>query len=80
VVLYTDEESEDTTVTVPNLVGYSVSDVNAIATAYGLNVSVSGSVSSSGAVSTSQSIESGSLVSEGTVVTVKFGTTSTVND
>ncbi|MGN0489521.1 MAG: penicillin-binding transpeptidase domain-containing protein [Ruminococcus sp.] len=80
VVLYTDEESESQTVTVPNLVGYNISEVNSVATAYGLNVSITGSISSSGAVAVSQSIDPGSLVSQGTVVTVKFGSTGTVTD
>ncbi len=80
VVLYTDEESESQTVTVPNLVGYNISEVNSVATAYGLNVSITGSISSSGAVAVSQSIDAGSLVSQGTVVTVKFGSTGVVTD
>lgn len=80
VVLYTDRQSESETVTVPNLVGYSVSDVNAIASAYGLNVSITGVTSRAGAISTTQSIASGAQVSEGTVISVKFGEAQVVHD
>lgn len=80
VVLYTDTDSESDVVTVPNLVGYSVSEVNSIASAYGLNVSISGVTSSSNAISITQDIDEGTQVSEGTVVSVKFGESTTVND
>ena len=80
VVLYTDETSESELVTVPNLVGYSVSDVNAVASAYGLNVSISGVTTSSSSVSITQSIAAGTQVSEGTVVSVRFGGSTTVHD
>ncbi len=80
VVLYTDEESETTTVTMPNLVGLSINDVNYYANYYGINVSMSGVTSSSNAISTSQSIEAGTEVSAGTVVTVKFVENTVVND
>jgi len=80
VVLYTDEESVTTTVTVPNLVGYSVSDVNSIASSYGLNISMSGITSSSSAISSTQSIDAGTEVPEGTVISVKFAESSVVHD
>lgn len=79
IVLYTDDSSALDVVTVPNLIGYSVSDVNYIASYYGINVSVTGSVSSSDSVSTSQSIDEGTEVAPGTVVTVTFSTGS-IND
>ncbi len=79
IVLYTDSDSQTETVTVPNLVGYSVSEVNNIASTYGLNVSFVGAASS-GVVSTSQDIESGTTVSPGTVITVTFLSSSTMND
>lgn len=80
VVLYTDEESRENKVMVPNLVGYSASTVNSLASAYGLNVSIEGVTGSSGAISTSQSIASGEMVNEGTVISVVFGAASTVHD
>lgn len=79
IVLYTDSDSQSETVTVPGLVGYSVSEVNNVASAYGLNVSFVGAASS-GVVSTSQDIESGSVVNPGTVITVTFLSSSTLND
>ncbi|MCH5303373.1 MAG: PASTA domain-containing protein [Ruminococcus sp.] len=72
IVLYTDKASEEQMVNVPDMVGYSVSTVNQIASSAGLNVSFSGVTSSSNAVSTSQSISSGETVREGTVITVEF--------
>jgi stage V sporulation protein D (sporulation-specific penicillin-binding protein) len=72
VVLYTDESSTADMVTVPDFIGYSVSDVNYIAASYGLNVSVTGTVSSTDSISNAQSIEEGKEVAPGTVITVTF--------
>ena len=73
VVLYTDKSSAKETVEVPNLLDMSLSDVNSVASQYGLNVSVKGTSSTSGdGISTKQSIAEGTKVSEGTVVTVTF--------
>ena len=79
VVLYTDNTSKSEVVTVPNLVGYSASEVNNVASAFGLNVSFSGA-SDTGVVSTSQDIAEGTSVSPGTVITVSFSSSSTFND
>ena len=76
VVLYTDSSSAEELVMVPNLVGFSASEVNNVASAYGLNVSFTGAVSSGG-VSTSQDIASGEMVSPGTVITVAFTSSNT---
>lgn len=72
VVLYTDAESTKDTVTVPNLIGYSVSDVNYFASYYNLNVSISGMTNSYSSVSYSQSIPEGTEVAPGTVINVSF--------
>ncbi len=72
IVLYTDQSGTDEKVTVPNLVGFSVSEVNDIASSYGLNVSVTGMVSSSDSTSTTQSVPEGTEVAPGTVITVTF--------
>ena len=72
IVLYTDQSGTDEKVTVPNLVGFSVSEVNSIASSYGLNVSVTGMVSSSDSTSTTQSVPEGTEVAPGTVITVTF--------
>ena len=81
IVLYTDDSSRSETVTVPNLVGYSATEVNNVASAYGLNVSFSGA-SDTGVVSISQSVAEGTSVSPGTVITVSFSSSpeSVVND
>lgn len=79
IVLYTDSNSQSEKVVVPNLVGYSVSEVNNVASAYGLNVSFVGAASS-GVVSTTQNTEPGTEVSPGTVITVTFASSNTVND
>lgn len=79
IVLYTDDDSVTEKVTVPNLVGYSLSDVNYIASYYGINISLTGTVSSSDSTSISQDIAEGTQVSPGTVVTVAFST-SGIND
>lgn len=71
IVLYTDSNSQKETVTVPNLVGYSASEVNNVASAYGLNVSFLGAASSDG-VSSAQDVAAGTSVSPGTVITVSF--------
>ncbi|MBQ2688428.1 MAG: PASTA domain-containing protein [Clostridia bacterium] len=72
VVLYTDAESISDTTTVPNLVGYNLSDVLYFASYYNLNVSISGMSSSSASLSYSQSIPEGTEVAPGTVITVTF--------
>jgi beta-lactam-binding protein with PASTA domain len=64
---------------VPNLIGYSVSDVNYIASTYGLNVSFVGAASNTD-VSTAQDIASGEIVSPGTVITVSFTSSATFAD
>ena len=79
VVLFTDEDSQKETVTVPNLIGVSYSEANDIATSCGLQIKVTGvSVSNSAAVSSAQSINEGEKVKPGTVVTVNFITKDTV--
>ena len=72
IVLYTDSESINDTTTVPNLIGYNLSDVMYFASYYNLNVSVSGMSSSAASLSYSQSIPEGTQVSPGTVITVTF--------
>ena len=79
IVLYTDDDSVTEKVTVPNLVGYTLYDVNYLASYYGINISLSGTVNSADSVSITQNVPEGTQVSPGTVVTVTFSTTD-VND
>ncbi len=73
VVLYTNEDSEMEEVTVPNLVGLTVAQVNTEAANAGINVRFSGvGLESEDAVSTGQSVVAGEKVSAGTVIAVEF--------
>ena len=74
IVLYTDEPSDEDLVEVPDLLEFSLSEVNAIAAYVGLNVSVTGAVTAEDSYSTDQSIEVGTRVLPGTVITVTFST------
>lgn len=71
VILYT-EETESQTVTVPNLIGLTASEVNSAAASAGINVEFSGSLTSSTVLSYAQDINSGETVPIGTIVTVYF--------
>ena len=73
VLLYT-EDTEGELVTVPNLIGRTVTDVNSLAARLGLNIQLQGLVggSSAAAVSNSQSIKEGEKVPKGTVIKVNF--------
>ncbi len=73
IVLYTDQQSvENSTATVPNLVGLSASEAVAAAENAGINIKISGNSEGSGAKSVSQSVAENTQVSKGTVVTVEF--------
>ncbi len=73
VVLMTDADSGNRQVTVPNLVGLSLSQANSAAAEAGINITVSGAALTGGkAQSHSQSITAGTKVSPGTVVNVGF--------
>jgi len=74
VVLFTDDSSAGKTVTVPNLVGLSLSSANKTAAEAGVNISITGAALTNGTnpVSNSQSIAAGTKVAPGTVVTVGF--------
>lgn len=72
VVLYTEGYDESSTyVTVPNFVGYDVTNASYLASINGLQISVSGSASST-AEATSQSIAEGEQVKNGTVISLYF--------
>ena len=76
-VLYTDESSStEDVVTVPNLIGMSIGDVNYVASQYNLNISVAGAITDETAVSKTQSISEGTSVKQGTVIKVTFGSNS----
>lgn len=73
VVLYTEQGSVDQTVTVPNFVDCTLSQANALAAEYGLNLQIQGVTEESGEViAVRQSIEAGEKVASGTIITVEF--------
>lgn len=71
VILYT-EESESSTVTVPQLVGLTATEANKAAAVAGINIEFSGNIASAGLISYRQSVEAGQTVESGTIVTVYF--------
>lgn len=80
VVLYTDK-NESKTVKVPDFSGLTISEVNAKASAAGLNVEIRGNnLSSSSVVAYSQSAEKGSKAEIGSVIRVSFKNTNSVLD
>ncbi len=81
VLLYTEEESTAATVTVPNFVGRSVTDVQTLAAQSGLNVQLVGLVVGGGSDSRSsqQNYKAGAQVPRGTVVKVTFLYTDTAD-
>ena len=73
VILYTEENYETEYTTVPNVIGYSVSDVNTILTNADLNFKVGdGAANHSGAVAYSQNYAEGNIVPAGTIIEVTF--------
>ena len=73
IVLYTSEEELANTVTVPNLVGYSLNDVLYLASLENLQVAVDGAaLQSYTVIAYSQDIAEGTQVLPGTVITVRF--------
>ena len=72
VVLYTNGyDGASTYVTVPNFLGYDVTNASYLASINGLQISVSGSSSSTATV-TAQSVAEGEQVQQGTVITLTF--------
>lgn len=81
VVVYTQSDNTQETVTVPDFTGYTVSEANRLAMNSGLNIKISGSSLSSGTVyAYKQSIEAGEEVNMGEIITVSFKTTVDVAD
>ncbi len=73
VVLYTEENYETEFTEVPNVIGYGVSDVNAILTNADLNFMVGdGAANHSGAIAYSQNYAEGNIVPKGTIIEVTF--------
>lgn len=81
VVLYTEEDAERLTVTVPDLKQMTVSQANKYALSAGLNIKISGNALNAGElISYDQSIEPGEEVEYGKTVTVYFKSNVGVDD
>lgn len=73
VILYTEENYETEYTTVPNIIGYGLSDVNTILTNANLNFKVGdGAANHVGAVAYSQNYAEGDQVPKGTIIEVTF--------
>ena len=73
VVLYTDQISQEDTVVVPDVIGYSGSEANRTIVNAGLNIKIKGvSIELPGAVAVRQTPAAGEVVSPSTIVTVDF--------
>ena len=73
VILYTEKDYETNYTTVPNVIGYGVSDVNYLLTGANLNFKVGdGAANQSGAVAYSQNYAEGCIVPAGTIIEVTF--------
>ncbi len=73
VILYTEENYETEYTTVPNIIGYGLSDVNTILTNANLNFKVGdGAANHSGAIAYSQNYAEGNIVPKGTIIEVTF--------
>ncbi len=79
IVLYTEEQEDDITVTVPDVSGYSIEEARSRITNAGLNFEIvgAGQIDSSGSYAFKQSIEPGQKVAPSTVVGVEFRHAST---
>lgn len=81
IVLYTEEDAERLTVTVPDLRQMTVSQANKYALAAGLNIKISGNALNAGElVSYDQSLEVGEEVEYGKTITVYFKSNTGVDD
>ncbi len=79
IIIYTEEEYDDETVTVPNVIGMSISEARERITSAGLNFQIvgAGQTDESNAYAFKQSISSGEKVAPSTVIGVEFRTAST---
>ncbi len=77
VILYTKElDASETTTTVPDFTGLSISAANATAANNSVNIQFSGNISSNTVVAYKQDVTAGNTVQKGTVITVYFRDTS----
>lgn len=81
IVVYTEEDAEKQTATVPNLTGLTLADANRLAVNAGFNIKVSGTTQGSGQVlSYKQSVPAETVAETGTIITVYFRSSENVTD
>lgn len=81
IVVYTEENAEKQTVTVPNLTGLTLTEANRLAVNAGLNIKIAGTTQGAGQVlSYKQSIPAESTTETGTIITVYFRSSENVTD
>ncbi len=81
IVVYTEENAEKQTVTVPNLTGLTLTEANRLAVNAGFNVKVAGTTQGSGQVlSYKQSIPAETTAETGAIITVYFRSSENITD
>ncbi len=81
IVVYTEENAERQTATVPDLTGLTMSEANRIAVNAGFNIKIAGTTQGEGnVVSYKQSIEKDTVAEVGTIITVYFSSSENVAD
>ena len=80
IVVYTEENAEKKTATVPNLSGLTIAEANRVAVNAGFNIKVSGTTQGGEVLSYKQNIPAGSTYEQGTVITVYFRSSVNVAD
>ena len=81
IVVYTEENAERQTGTVPNLSGLTISEANRTAVNAGFNIKVAGATQGANQViSYKQSVQAGNTAQFGTVITVYFRSSENVTD
>ena len=80
IVVYTDDQAQKQTATVPDLSGMTMSQANSAAVNAGFNIRFSGTTNASEVVSYKQSIAANSEAELGSVITVYFKSTVNVQD
>ena len=80
IVVYTDNQAQKQTASVPNLTGMTMSQANSAAVNSGFNIRFSGTTNASEVVSYKQSIDPNTEAELGSVITVYFKSTVNVQD
>ena len=81
IVVYTEENAEKQTATVPNLIGLTLADANRLAVNSGFNIKIAGTTQGAGQVlSYKQSIPAETTAETGAIITVYFRSSENVTD